>query len=96
MKMIAMVGFSIRPDRLEEARALFDGMLDATRGFAGAETIDTLISTEDPTEWTLYEVWSSAEDELAYRTFRAGEGAVPELAEVISAPPTLRRFTRAD
>lgn len=96
MKIVALVGFSIVPERLDEARVLFDSMLEVTRGFAGAETIDTLISTEDPTQWTLYEVWSSAEEELAYRTFRAGEGAVPELPGLLSARPTLQRFTRAD
>lgn len=95
MKIVALVGFSIIPERLAEAKALFDSMLAVTRGFTGAETIDVLVLTDDPTQWTLYEVWSSAEDELAYRTFRAGEGAVPALADVVSGRPTLQRFTRA-
>lgn len=96
MPLIALVEFSIVPERLTAARALFDDMLTVTRSHPGAETIDLLISADDPTLWTLYEVWHSVDEELAYRNFRAGAGAMPELADVLAGPPTLRRFRRED
>lgn len=47
---------------------------------------------DDPTSWTLYEHWTSWEAEQAYRDFRAGEGAVPELRAVLREPPRLVRL----
>ena len=95
MPIVAIVEFHIARDRVEQARALFGPMLDQTRAFPGAERIDWLVDRGDPQAWTLYEEWRSAEDEQAYRDWRAADGAVPELAEVLDARPGLRRFESA-
>ncbi|MFT4307006.1 MAG: antibiotic biosynthesis monooxygenase family protein [Microbacterium sp.] len=84
--------FRIRADRRGQAHALFATMLAQTSTFAGAERIEWIQDREDPEAWTIYEEWASPEAELAYRGFRAAEGAVPELAEVLAAAPSLRRF----
>lgn len=92
MSIVAIVDFRIRPDRREQARALFEAMLSQTRAWDGAESIEWLQDRDDPNRWTLYERWISTEHEGAYRAFRAGEGAMPELREVLSGVPTLWRF----
>lgn len=94
MPIVALVEFHIAPDRRAEAVDLFPRILAQTRAFPGALRIDVLVDREDDCAWTLYEEWASAEEEAAYRAFRAGEGAVPELASVLDGPPVLRRFDR--
>lgn len=92
MPLVAIVDFHIRPDRREQALALFEAMLSQTRVRDGALSIEWLQDREDPDRWTLYEVWESAAHESAYREYRAGEGALPELREVLAGAPTLWRF----
>lgn len=92
MTNVALVEFRIRPERLEEAKALFADMLRTSAAFDGCERLDWLVDREDPTAWTLYEEWSTWEAEQAYRDFRAGEGAVPELGQLLAGPPRLVRL----
>ncbi|MCP2636335.1 antibiotic biosynthesis monooxygenase [Microbacterium sp. HD4P20] len=96
MHLIAIVDFHIAAHRVDRARELFGPLLDQTRAFPGAERIDWLVDRDDPCAWTLYERWRSADDEQAYRNWRAADGAVPELAQVLDARPGLRRFDAAE
>ena len=52
MSIVALVEFRIAPDRIDEARAVFDRILVDTRGFDGAERIDWLVDRDDPALWT--------------------------------------------
>lgn len=92
MSIVAVVDFRIRPDHHERARTVFQTMLSQTRAWEGAESIEWLQDRDDPDRWTLYERWASAEHEASYRTFRAHEGAMPELRDVLAGAPTLWRF----
>lgn len=92
MAHVAIVEFHIVPEKLEEARAVFADMLRTSREYDGCERLDWLVDRDDPASWTLYEEWSSWEAEQAYRDFRAGEGAVPELKDVMAGPPRLVRL----
>ena len=91
-KIAALVRFAFAPDAAAEE--IIENTLATTRTFAGLERVDILHGQDDPAAWTLYEVWSSAEEEQAYRTFRTTpEGADPALSSALTAPPTLERFT---
>ncbi|KAA9132243.1 antibiotic biosynthesis monooxygenase [Microbacterium caowuchunii] len=92
MTHVAIVEFRIRPERLEEARGLFARMLETSRAYTGCERLDWLVDRDDPASWTLYEEWSSWEAEQAYRDFRAGAGAVPEMGPLLAGPPRLVRL----
>ncbi len=95
MSIVAIVEFHIAAERTDDARVLFDRMLAQTRGFEGAERIDWLVDRDDPASWTLYEEWSSPVTEQAYRDYRMGEGAIPELGPMLDRAPVLRRFDGA-
>lgn len=92
MTHVAIVEFRIRAELLEQARDVFGPMLETSAAFDGCERLDWLVDRDDPTSWTLYEEWSSWEAEQAYRDFRAGEGAVPELGPLLAGPPRLVRL----
>ncbi len=96
MPIVAIVDVRIRLEQREQARAVFERMLAQTRAFPGAQSVEWLEDRENPARWTLYERWASPEEELAYRAYRAGEGAMPELRDVLAAPPVLWRFDPAD
>lgn len=92
MAHVAIVEFRIVPEKVEEAKAVFAEMLKTSRAFDGCERLDWLVDRDDPASWTLYEEWSSWEAEQAYRDFRTGEGAVPEIGPLLAGPPRLVRL----
>ncbi|WES63162.1 putative quinol monooxygenase [Microbacter sp. GSS18] len=92
----AIVEFRMDPTRLDEAETVFGEMLETSRAFEGCERLDWLVDRDDPACWTLYEEWSSWEAEQAYRDYRAGAGAVPELGPLLTGPPRLVRLEPFD
>jgi quinol monooxygenase YgiN len=49
-----------------------------------------------PTSVVLVERWASRADDDAYRVWRAGDGAVPEMAKLVAGPPRIRYFDDVD
>lgn len=92
--LIATVEFRFQPALLDRAHEIVDELLVDTRAFPGLLELTELVDDTDPTVLVLSEVWESAEAEAAYRAWRAGDGAVPALREVLAAPPVTRHFRR--
>ncbi|HEU0164212.1 MAG TPA: antibiotic biosynthesis monooxygenase family protein, partial [Thermomicrobiales bacterium] len=59
-----------------------------TRAFKGCLAVDVVQNVDDPTHVQFIEKWESLEDVVAYRAWRAGDGATPETAAFVAAPPT--------
>lgn len=90
--LIATVEFRFQPDLLDRAHEIVDELLVDTRAFPGLVEMEELIDIDDPAVLVMYEVWESAEAEAAYREWRAGEGAVPALREVLAGPPVTKKY----
>jgi quinol monooxygenase YgiN len=50
----------------------------------------------DPARWLLIEKWESEEHDAAYRTFRAGPGAITDLGPLLAGAPVLTKYTVDD
>lgn len=93
MSLVSLLELQIRADRLDDAPAIVNDVLKATRAFDGNLGVDVTRDTKDDTHWILVERWESLEHDDAYRAWRATpEGASP-LGELLSAPPVLTRLT---
>lgn len=92
MTIIATLELTFDPDKLDEARSLMHRVLDETRAFDGNQGVEVLVDRNDPAHWVAHETWESAEHDAAYREFRAGEGAIPELGSLLAAAPVLTWF----
>ena len=92
MTVIGILELNLKPDAVEDAKAFFSRILVDTRAFEGCEGIDVLIAEGDETHWVLYERWRDEAAHDAYRAWRAGDGAMPEVAGLITAPPKSTRF----
>src|SRR4051812_37330634 len=92
MAVVAHLDLQFQPDGLEKAYSLLREILVDTRAFDGCLGVDVLIDTADPAHVLLHERWASAEQDAAYRQWRAGEGATA-LGTVLAGAPTLTTFT---
>ncbi|MGW5150497.1 putative quinol monooxygenase [Rhodococcus koreensis] len=93
MAITALLDLKLIPDSTTRAQEVLAAALAQTRAFPGCISVDVLIDTADKLHWTLLEVWESEEHDARYRDFRAGEGRLVDLGELLAAPPVLTKYT---
>lgn len=93
MSTIAVLDLEFKPDQLDAARTVMRRVLVETRNFDGCLGVEAFQDPENSARWVLFERWASPEHDAAYRTFRAGPGAITDLATLLAAAPSLKMFT---
>jgi quinol monooxygenase YgiN len=89
MPITSILDLQIKPDRVDDAHALLRRVLADTRAFDGCESVTVVQDHADPARILAIEVWASLEHDTAYRKWRAGEGAITDLPELLAAAPRL-------
>jgi quinol monooxygenase YgiN len=89
MAFAAVLELRLDPTSLEQASIVLHRVLEETRAFNGNLGVEVLIDDSDPAHWLILESWESATHDAAYRTFRAGPGAITDLAPLLIARPSL-------
>jgi quinol monooxygenase YgiN len=84
--------FVALPDKLEELKALFLGVIEPTREEAGAIKYELLQNQSDPTDFTFVEEWVSGEALDNHLASPHIQAAVAKLDGLIAAPPDIRRY----
>jgi quinol monooxygenase YgiN len=79
------------PDHLEDGPEFLAGILIDTRNFDGCESIEVLTDLADNGHVLVVEQWASLDQDLAYRAWRAGDGA-NALGSYLAEAPTLTKF----
>ena len=96
MTTTVLLDLKFKPEALSEAQTVFRRILIDTRAFDGNLGIDVLIDADDDTHWVLYQSWATPEQEEAYHHFRQGAGQVPEMPDLIAAPPVKTIYSTSD
>jgi quinol monooxygenase YgiN len=89
MSVTAILDLQFKPDRVDDALALVRRILVDTRAFDGCESVTVVQDQTDPAHILAIEIWASAEHDAAYRAWRAGDGAITDLPELLAAAPRL-------
>lgn len=91
--VISVLQFHLNPETLDEGLPALRAVLDQTRAFPGSEGVDVAQSVSDPGLILVVEKWTSLDDDTAYRAWRQGDGATPELQALMphmtAAPDTV-------
>ncbi len=85
----AILELRFKPDSVDEALGLFHPALEDTRAFEGCLGVTVVQDNDDPAHLLFIEQWRSLDHDRAYRRWRAGDGAIVGLAELLAAPPSL-------
>lgn len=96
MSVTAILDLQFKPDRVDDALALLRRILVDTRAFDGCESVTVVQDAADPAHILAVETWASLEHDAAYRRWRAGDGAITDLPELLAAAPKLTVATNCD
>lgn len=93
MSHVVFVEFWLNSSTLDEALPVLHDALGDTRNFDGCIQVDVLAETDVPTHLVVVEQWSTPAHRAAYRKWRAGEGALTQLAPFLQGPPATDKYT---
>lgn len=96
MALAALLDLKLAKESLPEAGPIIHETLAVTRAFEGCISCDVLVDEDDATHYLVYELWTSAAADAAYRAFRATPEGKSRLGEILIAPPTLTKFKVTD
>jgi quinol monooxygenase YgiN len=85
----ALLELRIKPDSVDEGLEVVHRILGETREFDGCLGVTVIQDSSDPAHLVAIEEWESPEKDAAYREWRAGDGAMPDLAALLAGPPSL-------
>ncbi len=89
MAFVSILDFHFKPEKLDEALAVYQRILKDTRALEGCQSVDVVQDIDDATHVQFVEYWDSLEHLGAYRDWRAGAGAIPESAAFMVRPRTV-------
>lgn len=78
--------------KVEQMLAVLRKALVDTRARQGCESVTVHQDQADRNKILLVERWASRADDDAYRAWRAGDGAITEMAGLVGGAPTIRYF----
>lgn len=96
MSLTALLELQAKPGQGDQLIAILRESLEDTRARQGCLGVSVHRDQTDPDRILLFEEWASREDDEAYRQWRAGEGATPEVGALLAGAPTLRYFDPVD
>jgi quinol monooxygenase YgiN len=96
MSLLVLLELEAKPGKADELVDLLRVSLRDTRARQGCISVSVHRDQAHADRVLLVEEWATREDDEAYRTWRAGEGATPEVGALIAGPPTLRYFDNVD
>lgn len=82
-----------RPGKVEELRAVLQGLVEPTRKEPGCVTYELLQNKADPTDFTFVEEWSSEAALDAHLQSPHLRNARMRLPDLAAADPDIRRYT---
>ena len=90
LRVIAIL--TIRPEKVDEAKAFLSSLVEPSRAETGCIRYDLLQNTADATDLTFDEEWESEAAHNAHMETPHVKGALAKFADLSSAPPDIRRY----
>ncbi len=92
MPIVVTLDLSILPEKIPEAPAGLEEILDVTRTRPGCLEVDLLVDLADPSHILIVEKWESIADDANYRAWRASPEGASDFRTFLAAPPVTFSF----
>jgi len=96
MSILVLLEIHAKEGKGDEMIAILARSLHDTRARQGCEGVTVHREQDHPDTVLLVERWATRADDDAYRAWRAGDGAVPEMARLVAGGRVVRYFDDVD
>jgi quinol monooxygenase YgiN len=96
MSLLVLLEIEAKEGKADELIDLLRISLKDTRARQGCVSVTVHRDHVDADRVLLVEEWATREDDDAYRKWRAGEGATPQVGALVASAPTMRYFDNVD
>jgi quinol monooxygenase YgiN len=92
MSILVLLEIEAKEGKVDQVIDALARNLGDTRARPGCESVTMHRDQANPNAILLVERWATREDDEAYRTWRAGEGAIAEMGPLVAGGRTIRYF----
>lgn len=96
MSVMVLLEAPVKPEDLSKMKSYMAEILPGTRECEGCQGINVYFDVANETTLVLVEHWDSRAHHEKYLAWRTETGVMEKLGGMISGPPNLRYFERAD
>ena len=96
MSVVVLLEIQVKPEAIDEMKALLQRILPDTRAYDGCQGVDIYGNLDDTGNLVFYERWDSRQHYEKYFAWRTETGALNQLGTMVAAPPSIRYFERLD
>ena len=82
-----------KQDKIEEVKRLLSGLIEPTRKEAGCVSYELLQNSQDPTDFTFIEEWTSDASLSEHFETEHFKNALPQLPELTAEESDIRTYT---
>jgi quinol monooxygenase YgiN len=96
MSTVVLLEMQVKPEAVNEMKALLKKILPDTRAYAGCQGLDIYSNLDDNGNLVFYERWESRDHYQKYLNWRTETGLLDQLGPKLAAPPKIRYYERVD
>lgn len=96
MSVTVVLELTLKPEKVEDVKGMLKQILPDTRAYDGCEGVTIHQDQDNPNTLVALEQWASRAHYEKYFAWRTETGVIAGLAEVITAPPSIRYFDGVD
>lgn len=94
MSCMVLLELQVKPESVNEMKALLSKILPQTRDFAGCMLVELYGNLEDTGDLVFHEHWESRAHYERYLAWRSETGGGAAMMDMLAGPPKLRFFDR--
>jgi len=96
MSTMVLLEMQVKPEAVNEVKAMLKQILPDTRAYAGCQGVDIYGNLDDGGNLVFYERWDSRDHYQKYLNWRTETGALAKLSDKLAGPPKIRYYERVD
>ncbi len=96
MSTLVLLEGQVQPDNIADMKSFLAQIFPDTRSYDGCQGIDVHFNMDDPGNMIMVEQWESRSHYEKYLQWRTETGVIDKLVSLLSGPPSIRYFAKAD
>jgi quinol monooxygenase YgiN len=96
MSTVVLLEMQVKPESVNEVKAMLKELLPDTRAYAGCQGIDIYSNLDDGGNLVFYERWNTRDHYQKYLNWRTETGVLDKLSAKLAGPPKIRYYERVD